>query len=635
MADEQITTSIDYTSRDYYSLRNDLITRVKARVAENGKVWSGTDPADFGVAIVEAFAHVGDVTNYYVDRMANEAYLSTATQRQSLLNLAKMYGYQVSGYQQALVDVTITNTTATGITVPSGTVFSVSIVITTNGNSKTIVEYFSTEEEVVLEGNASETVTLVHGRKVSGFAGNGVDANDSNDIAGESLGYSTGFGNQTFKLQYNQVVEDSLEVYVRNGNAFVLWQKVDDLLGFGPQDRVYATSSDGNNYVYVNFGDGVSGAVPVYGEEIKAEYYVGGGINGNISGGKTFVVESVPSGSEITKAELLPSITVTNAGSEPGFGGEDPESNESIRKNASSAFRTATRAVSLNDFEQFAITTSGVGKAAAYASAPTSVNLYVGPIVSDSSSDYYPGFDVTNTSTTTSWQSLKDAVTTEFGDKIQIGTTLTILPPIYVPVQVAVEYVAEEGYTDAQLTAAVNAGVVLGYGYNALDFKLPIRPEKLERSLGIIEGIDSVKVLKLYRDGGSAARTTLIPAQGEYFVFKDSNTAIYPAASLAGLTVTISNGTMPSFTTLTKTYSFTSTSTSFTATPTSANTLSGLAAVLTYTYTQANGTVTTGSLTSGSASGSYTLSTGLNTLAVHVASADGLNTNTYYIKVTK
>jgi hypothetical protein len=62
MADE-IPVTVDYTNRDYYAIRDELITRIKARVPE----WSGNDNADFGLALVEAFAYMGDIANYYID----------------------------------------------------------------------------------------------------------------------------------------------------------------------------------------------------------------------------------------------------------------------------------------------------------------------------------------------------------------------------------------------------------------------------------------------------------------------------------------------------------------------------------------------------------------------------------------
>ena len=89
--------SIDYTNRDFYSLREELIARVKERVPE----WYGTDSSDFGVALVEAFAYMGDVISYYTDRVAHESNILTASQRSSIINLAKTYGYNPAGYQAA------------------------------------------------------------------------------------------------------------------------------------------------------------------------------------------------------------------------------------------------------------------------------------------------------------------------------------------------------------------------------------------------------------------------------------------------------------------------------------------------------------------------------------------------------
>lgn len=629
MAIQKITASIDYTSRDFFSLREDLITRIQTRVNANGKTWAATDPADFGVAIVEAFAHIGDLTNYYIDRVANEAYLTTATQRQSLLNIASMYGYQVSGYRQAYVDVTLTNPTGVDVVVPEGTLVSASITITNNGSSTTYKEYYTVNSDVTIGPNASVSGELVHGKNVTADAANAADGADIYDIPGERLAYSTGLPNQAYTLKSNQVVDGTVEVFVRNGDSFVQWTQVDNLSEYGPQDFVYTLSYSGTNYVTVDFGNGVSGAIPVYGDDIKAQYFVGGGLIGNAESNTNFSVVSVPVSSGVLLASIV-NVSISNDAA--GFGGEDPESDDSIRINAPSALRVSQRAVSLNDFKNFALTMSGVGKAAAYASAPTSVALYVGPTTTDTSSDYFPGYDATNTTTTALWGNLSTSVQTEFANKTQIGTTLTLLPPTYVPADVVVEYVSEVGYSDAQIITAINSGIVYGYGYNYLDFNQNIRPEKLEQSLSAINGVDSVRIVKLFRTGGSSARTTLIPAQGEYFVFKDANTKVYPIASLSNLIVTIANGTMPTFNTLTKTYAFTSTSSTMTFTPTSVNTVATLA----YTFTNGSGTVTgPTAITSGVASGSLTLTTGLNTVAVTVTSSDGLNTNIYYIKVTK
>jgi hypothetical protein len=105
-APKKVIPSVDYTSRDYDSLRTELIYRVKDRTDNK---WLGNDPADFGLALIESFAYMGDLINYYIDRIANESYILTATQRQSLLNLASMYGYYPKGYVGASCSATFTS----------------------------------------------------------------------------------------------------------------------------------------------------------------------------------------------------------------------------------------------------------------------------------------------------------------------------------------------------------------------------------------------------------------------------------------------------------------------------------------------------------------------------------------------
>ena len=45
--------------------------------------------------LIELFAYVADILSYYQDRVANEAYLSTATQRRSVTELLRLIGYQI------------------------------------------------------------------------------------------------------------------------------------------------------------------------------------------------------------------------------------------------------------------------------------------------------------------------------------------------------------------------------------------------------------------------------------------------------------------------------------------------------------------------------------------------------------
>lgn len=49
---------------------------------------------DFSIALLDAWATVADVLTFYQERIANEAYLRTATERRSLVELARLIGYK-------------------------------------------------------------------------------------------------------------------------------------------------------------------------------------------------------------------------------------------------------------------------------------------------------------------------------------------------------------------------------------------------------------------------------------------------------------------------------------------------------------------------------------------------------------
>ncbi len=53
------------------------------------------EPDDFSVALADAWATALDVLTFYQERIANESYLRTATERQSLLHLARVIGYEL------------------------------------------------------------------------------------------------------------------------------------------------------------------------------------------------------------------------------------------------------------------------------------------------------------------------------------------------------------------------------------------------------------------------------------------------------------------------------------------------------------------------------------------------------------
>ena len=71
-------------------------------------------PDDPAIALVDAWALVGDVLTFYQERIANEGFLRTATERRSILEQARLIGYELSPGVSASAYLAFTVDTADG-----------------------------------------------------------------------------------------------------------------------------------------------------------------------------------------------------------------------------------------------------------------------------------------------------------------------------------------------------------------------------------------------------------------------------------------------------------------------------------------------------------------------------------------
>lgn len=504
-----IPISIDYTNRDYYSLRDELIARIQDRIPE----WTASDPSDFGVALVEAFAYMGDLISYYIDRTANESFIRTATQRESILNIALTYGYTPAGYRASTIDITFSNFSDQDITIPSGTVLSGEVVI----NDTVELVYFTTDAEAVVNAISGETpgeyvVSATQGRPVT------LVASESNNY-GELIGVSTGLPNMVFELGENPVVDGSISIYVQDGDIFSKWTKVEHIIDYGVNDLVYSVFSDDNNVVSINFGDGVSGVIPTAYSEIRATYRVGGGSIGNVLPNTINTIEYIPGLSEGQITAIQGAITLTNLKS--ALGGSNPESNDQIRISAPASLRSGNRAVTLKDFSDLALSVSGVGKANATASVWTSVTLYISPSRTSTDTDPAPGLDDVG-SPTAEFNKINSDVSTYIENKVLIGTTVSIQPPTYTDVICTLGYTKLDQYTNSEVELNIKNAILNAFGYVKSRFQDTIYPRDIEFVVLQAVGVKTVTVTALHVDGGSGLNT-LTGSAGELFRFTEEN----------------------------------------------------------------------------------------------------------------
>jgi hypothetical protein len=514
MAINEIPVTIDYTSRDYEAIREELIARIKTRIPE----WNGADNADFGVVLAEAFAQLGDVANYYIDRIANESFLATATQRESILAIAETYGYVPSGYKNSSVDVTFYNNSSSAVTIPAETRVSGEVI--SNDTVETVV--FTTTDSIVVPAFANQARGEATVLAYQGL----LNTVEANDVYGALLGASTAEPSQSFTITDFPVVTDSVEIYVQGGTAWKKWERVTHLIDYAANDAVFTTRLNSDNEVIILFGDGISGAIPTYQSAIRAKYVVGGGIPGNIPSGTLIDIARVPGLSQTQVSALNGVIDVANV--KGAVGGNEPESNDAIRIAAPLFLRTQNRAVTLDDFENLALSVENCGKAKAVGTSATAVTLYVAPYRAFSDFDATPGIEIISSvaTATLEWNLLKTDVENFLADKMLVGTTLSIFKPVYVPVTMNLQYTRKPEFSATVVEKAIKAAIVENYSYNFVDFGQELTVQNVEALLQTIEGVKFAKCRFLYKTGGTPSLASITALANEIFTFAEPDVVL-------------------------------------------------------------------------------------------------------------
>ena len=357
---------IDYTSRDFAALKADLIELIRTKTNTN---WDPTDYSDLGNVLVESFAYMGDIMSHYLDRIANETSIETAIKTDTLLNFANLYDYIVSGPTPATVYVTFTNSASS--TSPYDIPIGTQVIAPLSYGPYAQVYFETVEAATALAPGASITLLCEEGKTVNTDRPDQIDSN-YNKALPANLGTSDGSEDQTFLIYDYGLVNKSLTVYVGQGTAFSSWSYVDNLLEYGPTDKVFTVTRDAEGFVSVVFGDGVNGSIPGANQLISAVYKSSVGVAGNIKSLLISEVTFIPGNLDI---QVPTYITVIN--SLPSSGGADSDTFEQLRKKVKAAIGTRKRAVTLKDYSDLALMVPQVGKAKAASSIYSLVNLYI------------------------------------------------------------------------------------------------------------------------------------------------------------------------------------------------------------------------------------------------------------------
>jgi uncharacterized phage protein gp47/JayE len=387
----QIPSSIDYTSRDYMGFVQSLIIYASQAFPN----WNIQSEGDFGVMILELLSYIGDINSFYTDRVQLEAYLPTATQRQSLLNIAQLLGYVPSNGTPATGTVTfITDNPGLAVNIPVGTILQANF----NTALDTAVQFYTTTVETCPGNGGTVVVPVSQGIQYTMVP----------------IGTSSGNPGQEFNIPQPHVLDGSVSVFVQSTSptGTTQWSQVTTFINADNTDTVYTLVTNADFSTTIIFGDGINGLIPALGVQVYASYTIILGSAGNQSAGAVNVIVDTITGLSIQNINGIPQSSVMT-------GGSDPESNESIRTNAPISFATQSRAVSLQDFASLALNIPGVTVANAVANHSTSVSLYVlGPNVTVPTSQ------------------LQSQILTYFENATLAGVSLSLPTPNLIPVDV-------------------------------------------------------------------------------------------------------------------------------------------------------------------------------------------------------
>jgi len=182
MADDQKKIlPINYTNRDFRSIREDLLDMAERFYPDSFQDFS---EASFGAMMLDAAAYVGDQLSFYLDYNVNESFLDTAFQFNNILRHGQVLGYKSQGRPSTFGQATMylivpASTTGIGPDQAYLPILRRGARFTTNGGLNFMltenVDFSNPRNDVAIARNDTSTGAPTHyavrafGNVVSGF----------------------------------------------------------------------------------------------------------------------------------------------------------------------------------------------------------------------------------------------------------------------------------------------------------------------------------------------------------------------------------------------------------------------------------------------------------------------------------
>ena len=330
--------SFSYTALDY----DTIIDEIREIIRENPKyqeTWDDFLESNAGRMVVELIAFIMQKFTERLDWITKELFISTATQKESIINLLKLINYKPILPKSSRVQVEIKFTkeiTVNSFNMPLRDSIS---GFDTNNNSINF-------ELIGISSDGKPDYKFVKEVQTNNSKVFTFEYHQGETII-EDYNSFTGLDNQSIVLNSSPVIHNSVVIY---SNSDRVYRQVDSFISpeihqSDMKEKIvpYIIESNSDNTVKIKFGTlDLAKNIPLKNEEIQIYYRIGGGFNTNI----------VKNSISTTKTYSIDGKSYTAIISNPSgaVGGEDSDDVEKEKLIAPMSLRSANKCVTHEDY---------------------------------------------------------------------------------------------------------------------------------------------------------------------------------------------------------------------------------------------------------------------------------------------
>ena len=326
-------SEIKYSELDFFQIKENLKNYLKSQDKFKDYNFDGSSMS----ILLDVLAYNTSYNAFYLNMLASEMFLDSASMRESVLSRAKHLGYSPRSVRtlRSVVDITFDYGGAADANIPTSILLNRDVEffgISNNVRYPFVVKNSKFLSSPIDKKFLAEDVELIQGKRFT----HSYVVDPSAPIK------------QRFIIPNNNVDTTSLIVTVKDSSTSAsvsVFNQFNDLTVIKPTDLIYYLQPYDESQYEVVFGDGVFGKALVAGNVITLDYVVSSGIDAE--GIKKFTIANATPFKPTSNTQLSVLINVIT----PASGFSEAESIESIKLLAPRSYEAQNRAVTKLDYE--------------------------------------------------------------------------------------------------------------------------------------------------------------------------------------------------------------------------------------------------------------------------------------------